>query len=221
MSPPPTKPPAANAAQLRVVRGGKLGAAEPSRETRESERVPAREQPAPASEPPPESTDLDALYLRYAPYVAAIAARILGRDDELDDLVQDTFVNALRGLRGLREPQAVKGWLATIAVRLAMRRVRVRRLRRALHLDRDVLDYEALCVGDASAEQRASVARVYRALDHLPAAERVAWVLRHVQGEPLHALPALCGCSLSTAQRRLARAQVALDAALEAELSHD
>jgi DNA-directed RNA polymerase specialized sigma24 family protein len=40
-----------------------------------------------------------------------------------------------------------------------------------------------------------------------------------VQGEPLHALPALCGCSLSTAQRRLARAQRALDAALRTDSS--
>lgn len=195
MSPPP--------APLRVLRGGKLeaeGAAGP---------VDGDALPSP--------TDFDALYLRYAPYVAAIAARILGRDDDLDDLVQDAFVNALRGLRGLREPLAVKGWLGKITVRLAMRRLRARSLRRALHLDRDVLDYESLCGDDASAEQRALVAKVYRALDRLPAAERVAWVLRHVQGEPLQRLPELCGCSLSTAQRRLARAQ----AALELELGHD
>src|SRR5690349_8645681 len=39
--------------------------------------------------------DLDELYRRYAPYVAVIATRILGRDDELDDLVQDVFLGAL------------------------------------------------------------------------------------------------------------------------------
>lgn len=155
--------------------------------------------------------DLGALYRAYAPYVAAIAVRILGRDHELDDLVQDTFVNALRGLRGLREPLAVKGWLATIAVRLATRRLRARRLRRALHLDRDVLDYEPICAAGASDEERAMIANVYRVLDGLPADERVAWVLRYVQGEPLHRIPELCACSLSTAQRRIARAQATLE----------
>lgn len=195
-------------APLRVLRGGKL----------EGERAlvgpPLRPTEVDALPPP---GDFDALYLRYAPYVGAVAARILGRDHELDDLVQDVFVNALRGLRGLREPLAVKGWLAKITVRLSMRRLRARSLRRALHLDRDVQEYEALCADDASAEQRSLVAKVYRALDRLPAAERVAWVLRYVQGEPLHRLPELCGCSLSTAQRRLTRAQ----AALERELGHD
>jgi RNA polymerase sigma-70 factor (ECF subfamily) len=149
--------------------------------------------------------------------VAAIAARILGRDDDLDDLVQDAFVNALRGASGLREPAALKGWLAKITVRLATRRLRQLRVRRALHLERDVCDYESVCAPGASEEQRALIARVYRALDRLPAAERVAWVLRYVQGEPLQRIPELCDCSLSTAQRRLARAQ----AALEQELPHE
>ena len=63
----------------------------------------------------------------------------------------------------------------------------------------------------ASPEQRALIAKVYRVLDRLPAAERVAWVLRHVQGEPLQRIPELCECSLSTAQRRLARAQAAIE----------
>jgi RNA polymerase sigma-70 factor (ECF subfamily) len=201
-------------APLRVLLGGKAGA---SVATPSSASGPAS---APAPSPGaelPVPTSFDALYVRYAPYVAAIAARILGRDDELDDLVQDTFVNALRGASGLREPAAVKGWLATIAVRLSTRRLRVRRLRTALHLERDVRDVDIPCADDTSAEQRATLVRVYRALDRLPAAERVAWVLRHVQGEPLRRLPELCECSLSTAQRRLARAQAALDQ----ELGHE
>jgi RNA polymerase sigma-70 factor, ECF subfamily len=174
---------------------------------KDADEPPDETAPAPIEAP----QDLDTLYRRYAPYVAAIAARILGREHELDDLVQDAFVNALRGVRGLREPAAVKGWLAKITVRRATRRLRQQRLWRALHLSRDILDYDdTIYAPGASEEQRALIARVYRVLDQLPAAERVAFVLRHVQGEPLHRLPELCGCSLSTAQRRLARAQAAL-----------
>ena len=54
---------------LRVVRG--------ARET-------SREEPIDVG-------DLDALYRRYAPYVGAVATRLLGRDSEVDDLVQDVF----------------------------------------------------------------------------------------------------------------------------------
>lgn len=160
---------------------------------------------------------LEDVYRRYAPYVAAVAIRVLGRDDELDDLVQDVFLDAARGIRGLREPGAIKGWLAKITVRVAVRRLRRRRLLRALHLDHEPLDYEEMMSPDASPEQRALVARVYAVLDRLPAEQRVAWVLRHVQGESLEAAAALCSCSLSTYQRRLRRAATRLDQ----ELVHD
>jgi RNA polymerase sigma-70 factor (ECF subfamily) len=158
--------------------------------------------------------DASALYRRYAPYVAAIGIRILGRDDELDDLVQDAFMGALRGLRDVRDPAAIKGWLARITVRLAVRRLRQRRLRRLLHLDQDVADYDSLAAPGATAEERILIARVYRILDGLAAGDRAVWVLRYVEGEKLERIVDLCGCSLSTAQRRLRRAQAAVDRGL-------
>lgn len=162
--------------------------------------------------------ELAEAYRRFAPYVAAVAIRVLGRDDELDDLVQDVFLDAARGIRGLREPAAIKGWLAKIAVRVAVRRLRRRRLLRALHFERDAsFEHDELASPDASPEQRALVVRVYAALDALPAEQRVAWVLRHVQGESLEQAASVCGCSLSTYQRRLRRAA----ARLQRELAHD
>lgn len=165
-----------------------------------------------------EVTSLDDAYRRFAPYVAAIAVRILGRSDELDDLVQDVFVEATRGISSLTDPRAIKGWLARIAVRVSVRKLRRRRLLRALFLSiDDGVDYEALAAPGATPEQRAMVARVYRALDALPAADRVAWVLRHVHGATLDEAASLCACSLSTFQRRLGRASAHLDL----ELPHD
>lgn len=162
--------------------------------------------PAPAPEEPlPEHADLDTLYRRFAPYVAAVAFRLLGRDEELDDVVQDVFVQALRGLAQLREPEAVKGWLARVTVRLAVRRLRRRRLWRALAPAS--FDYEQLAASDASPEQRALLAKVYRVLDQLPARARVIWVLRHVQRASLHEIVDLTGASQSTVQRKLREAE--------------
>ena len=75
------------------------------------------------------AAELTELFRRYAPYVSTIGLRLLGRDDELDDLVQDVFIEAQRGLHGLRAPDAIKGWLARITVRRATRRLRARRVR--------------------------------------------------------------------------------------------
>src|SRR4029077_1840693 len=79
--------------------------------------------------------ELADLFRRYAPYVATIGLRLLGRDDDLDDLVQDVFIEAYRGLAGLRSHDAVKGWLARITVRRATRRLRARRLRAFFSLE--------------------------------------------------------------------------------------
>jgi RNA polymerase sigma-70 factor (ECF subfamily) len=175
-----------------------------------------------ASDLPPSAAALaldqfDALYLRFAPYVASIAIRLLGRDGEVDDLVQDVFVEVLRGLARLREPAAFKGWLAQITVRTATRRLRQRNLLRALHLSQDPVDYEALAAPAATADQRALLAHVYRALDSMPARTRVIWILRHVLDEPLHAVAEWSECSQSTVQRRLIEAQAVIDQ----ELFHD
>jgi len=159
--------------------------------------------------------DFEELFRQYAPYVASIGYRLLGRDEEVDDLVQDVFLAAHRGLGRLRNREAVKGWLATVSVRLARRRLRARRVRTFLHLDatRDYLD-----VADRSASpaDRALLARVYQILDDLPANDRLAWSLRHVQGEKLERVAELCQCSLATAKRRIKAAQVAI----EREVSH-
>jgi RNA polymerase sigma-70 factor, ECF subfamily len=180
---------------------------------------PALEIVAPVSAEPkiePAVLDADSVFRRYAAYVAAIAHRLLGRDHDVDDTVQEVFVIAVRGLSQLREPAAVKGWLAKITVRVSRRRLRFRRLRTLLGLDETTL-YDSLTDDAASPEQRVLMGRVYRALDGLPADHRIAWSLRHMEGEKLEDVAALCGCSLATAKRRIAAAARVLEETLSDE----
>jgi RNA polymerase sigma-70 factor (ECF subfamily) len=153
---------------------------------------------------------LDEVYRRYCRYVGAIVLRLDGRQAEVDDLVQEVFVEAARGIRGLREPEAVKGWLATIAVRVVRGRLRVRRMRRFLGLDAAV-DYAELVDPAASPVDRLLVRTVYGVLDQLAVEDRLAFTLHHVEGEKLEEVARLCGCSCSTAKRRIARAQQAIE----------
>lgn len=156
-------------------------------------------------------SDLDAVFRRYSGYVARVALRLLGNDAEVDDLVQDVFVEAERGLASVREPAALGGWLSRICVRRATRRLRRRRLLAMLSIDA-LTERELPFVAAASPEERAEVVGLYRLLDRLPAEERVAWLMRHVEGESLEDMVALCGCSKSTVQRRLLRAEARLEA---------
>jgi RNA polymerase sigma-70 factor (ECF subfamily) len=157
--------------------------------------------------------DLDALFERFAPYVASIGKRLLGREDEVDDLVQEVFLSAVRGIHGLRDPDAAKAWLATVAVRNAHRRLRRRRVLRWLGLA-DEVSPDDLVDESVSPERRAKLVRVYALLDRLPPDQRIAWILRHVEGERLDVVARLCGCSLATAKRRITAAHDFLEGSL-------
>ena len=71
--------------------------------------------------------DADAL-LDHAAFVRAVARAVLKGDDAVDDVVQETYVAALRS--GPRRPGALRAWLAGIARRQAAARIRKRDIRR-------------------------------------------------------------------------------------------
>ena len=154
--------------------------------------------------------DLDAAYRAYSRYVAYIGVRIMGTDDEIDDLVQDVFADACRGLRHLRDLDAAKAWLGTVTVRAATRRLRLRKLKRMLGLG---APFPELVWPGASPEQSAAISQVYRQLESFPPKRRAAWVLRVVEQEPMERVAQMCGCSLATAKRWIGQVQTALSQA--------
>jgi len=155
--------------------------------------------------------ELSDLFRRYAPYVATIGLRLLGRDDELDDLVQEVFIEAYRGLEGLRSHDAAKGWLSRITVRRATRRLRSRRLRAFFSLEALPPDADLINTA-ATPEEQAHVASTYRMVQRMPIGQRVVWILRYIEGETLDAIAELCNCSKTTVQRRLRAAERTLEA---------
>ncbi|MGN9908770.1 sigma-70 family RNA polymerase sigma factor [Phytohabitans sp. LJ34] len=60
---------------------------------------------------------LDELVTAYLPLVYTIVRRALGGLADVDDVVQETMLRALRELRTLRTPESFRPWLATIATR--------------------------------------------------------------------------------------------------------
>jgi RNA polymerase sigma-70 factor (ECF subfamily) len=159
------------------------------------------------------------LYRRHAAYLLAIAARLLGNRGEGEEVVQDTFVTAFEQLSTLREPAALRGWLAQIAVSMVRRRIRRARLMRVLGLDRGADDATlcALAAPGINPDQRAELALVDRALSGVAANVRIAWMLRQVEGLELAEVASACGCSLATAKRRIAAADTAVRAHIGAQ----
>lgn len=154
----------------------------------------------------------EALFRKHVDYIAALSFRLLRNRTEADDVVQDTFVDALSQIRALATPTALRSWLAGIAVHKAHRRFRTQRLRALLGLHHSTHEavLEACAPPSTSPEIRAELALVDAALSVVPDQERAAWMLRHVEGYVLEEVAVLCACSLATAKRRIARAQASV-----------
>src|SRR6188768_2889946 len=71
----------------------------------------------------------DELYHRFRRQVAANLYRVLGDRSDLDDLVQEVFVIAFRGLERFRGDARLSTWLYRICVNVALGRIRTRRRR--------------------------------------------------------------------------------------------
>ena len=146
------------------------------------------------------------LFKRYGKDVERVLFRVLGPDVELSDLLHDVFVAALTSIDQVRDPNALRGWLTGIAVRKARKCIVKRRRWRIIQFfsPMDMPEGEARTTPTEVSE---ALRCTYELLGKLPADERLAFALRHIDGMELTAVAAACGVSLATIKRRLARAQ--------------
>lgn len=146
------------------------------------------------------------LFDRHVEKVERAVQGVLGSDAEVEDVVQDAFVAALHGIAGFRGNDASLGpWVRGIAVRLALKRLRWRRVRRWFGAPRE----DAATTLHALSDTRTQVAlgRAYALLDRLPAVERAAFGLRYFEGMRLEEVADTLGVSLATSKRRLRAAR--------------
>jgi RNA polymerase sigma-70 factor (ECF subfamily) len=141
------------------------------------------------------------LYLRHGDYIAGMCARLLRCREEAREVTQDSFVTAFEQLEQLRDGDAFRAWVARIAVRQVRAHLRRQRLWRFIGIrgEEDATLFQ-LSEG-APAEARAELGQIDGLLLRLPAEQRVAWMLRHIEGEPLDEVARICECSLATVKR--------------------
>lgn len=147
-----------------------------------------------------------ALLDRHGPLVERLIRRVMGHDPDLADLVQDAFTAILSSLDQIRDENAVKAWIASIAVHTAHRAIRRRQLTRWIFFwqKEDTADAPAR---DADFPARECVRHVYQALDQLPADDRVVFALRFIEEMQLEDIADTVGVSLATIKRRITRAE--------------
>ena len=149
---------------------------------------------------------LEVLYRRHSAFAIHLAARIEGSSRDVEDIAHDAFVRAFERLNDLTDRAAFRSWLGAIVVHAVRSRMRRHRLMNVLGLGRssEPVDLDALASPDASPHVRAEIAQIYALLRTLPTDERIAWVLRCVEGHDLETVARMTRCSLATVKRRIA-----------------
>lgn len=146
---------------------------------------------------------------RFALPVRRILWSIMGPDHELADLHHDVFVRALQSIGKLAEPEALPGWMNTIAVHTARSAIEKRISRRRwaawglAEAPQEGVSPDPMRQIDAREALRA----IHGLLDKLPVTERVAFALRFLEELELTEVAEACEVSLATIKRRLARAE--------------
>ncbi len=148
--------------------------------------------------------------------VNGLAFRLLGRDSDLDDLVQESFAQALASLQRLRSGETFAAWMSAIVVRTAHKLLRRRRLMTQLGLlRREPVDVEAMLARDTPQDVVLELRVLYGLVERMPPELRIPLLLRHLDDASLEEIAQLTGVSLATVKRRLTKASANLDEALQ------
>jgi RNA polymerase sigma-70 factor (ECF subfamily) len=146
------------------------------------------------------------LYRDHRRIVAATLYKVLGDRVELDDLIQEVFLIAFRGLERFRGDSKVSTWLYRICINVALGRLR-QRGRRPPPVSLEPAHERTLEDGrdnpERLLERGEDVARVRRALDALPPKKRVVLVMHEIDGLELKEIAGILGVPQVTARTRL------------------
>ena len=133
--------------------------------------------------------------------------RILGANRDIEDLIQDAFLEIFRALPSFRGDSSLSRWAQTIATRTAYLSIE---RRKPAAVDLDVVEDEIVDRDpDAHrvAQARQAARRLYAALDKIDAKQRIAFALAVIDGLSLAEVATLTESSLVAVKTRVWRAR--------------
>jgi RNA polymerase sigma-70 factor (ECF subfamily) len=160
---------------------------------------------------------LETLIRRHIGFVRAVIYPMVLDDNLVDDLTQDTFIRAVRGLASFRRDSEFSTWLCAIATN-CVRSYCSRRPPAAAPLEADLTSSRNERPESAAMGQEMDLA-INRALEQLTPKLRAAVVLISLNGLDAAQAAALEGCTAATMHSRLHEARRHLKRLLKGHLS--
>jgi RNA polymerase sigma-70 factor (ECF subfamily) len=154
-----------------------------------------------------ERAALEQVFRAEVPALERLLERLAGPGADLEDLVQQTLLEAVGAFRRFRGEALVRTWLAHIAVNVfhqSLRRPERRQSRVSLELvrpEQDSLDCSAW--PDRRTEGRRKLERLYGHLDSIAPLRRIPFILHVIEGHTIEEVAALVGASVMATKSRI------------------
>jgi RNA polymerase sigma-70 factor (ECF subfamily) len=153
----------------------------------------------------------------HSPLVYRLALRLMGNEAEAEDVLQETFLNAFRGIESFEGRSGLGTWLYRIAYNAAM--MRLRRTDPTMMSVEESLDndgqffvpkqlFDWCCLPESDFEGEEVRAELETAIGELPETLRVVFVLRELEGLSTAETAAALELSEGAVKVRLHRARL-------------
>lgn len=150
------------------------------------------------------------VFLTHRDRVHRTLYRILGTNRDMEDLVQETFLEVFRSIPRFRGDSTLATWCATIATRVAWAYIE---RRKPVAQNLDLVPEIAADIPGAEQQlaARDAARRLYVALEKIPVAHRVPFALAAIEGLPLAEVASLTRSTLVATKTRVWRARRELE----------
>jgi RNA polymerase sigma-70 factor (ECF subfamily) len=150
--------------------------------------------------------DFRSFYLEHVEFVRRVVARLCGPSADVDDVVQEVFLVALRKRSSFAGRAAPSTWLYAIAQRVVMATRRQARVRRFFGMN-PAPAKRTIATPQQIFEDREASERLYRLLESISDKKRTVFVLFELEGLSGEEIARIVGCPLKTVWTRLHHAR--------------
>jgi RNA polymerase sigma-70 factor (ECF subfamily) len=154
------------------------------------------------------------IWSKYTPLVLRLVRGYFGPGAEKDDLAQEVFMRVFSRMDELRDPNALRGFIAGICLGVARNMSRRARIRSVLRLS-STQDCPEVLVPGIEDESRQVIRHLWRLLNAASAEDRSLFVARYVEKLEMIDVAQAHRISIGTTKRRIARMTHRMEAAME------